>query len=157
MFLTSKYFATFEYAKKAHINVSNFSNFYEDKKYRHLVGSELIKMGECFFIFKTFPGLTKIHAKRLVELELTDYSNKLPLTFLKSEYRFDPKFCEKAGYGKVIDVCGKKFFEFSPEFVKKYKNSTWYTMSKSELNEYLQEDRDAEYLQVSSKFYIIAY
>lgn len=132
MFLNKSYVLSAELAQKMNITINNFSKWYNSNP--DLIGTDLIKMGECLFFKKNTKLLWESHAKALETLRLTDFSNKLPITWLKSEFKFNPQYAEKQGLGKVVDVAKKKFFEFDCDFAYKNRYKTWYPMTKEEFN-----------------------
>lgn len=152
MFLTKDYALSAEFAQKMGITINNFSKWYNSNP--DLEGTDLIKMGECLFFKKNTKLLWKSHANALKTLELTDFTNKVPVTYLRSEYKFDPKYAESRGLGKVIDVANKKFFEFNYDFAYKNRRKTWYPMPKEE---YTDEYADCLALDVAKKHLIILY
>ena len=155
MFLTKDYILTYEFAKKLNITINNFSPWLKWRP--DLVGTDLIKLGECVFFKKSIPLLGRSFRLKLPELELTDFTNKIPITYLKSEYKFNPKFCESHGLGKVIDVCGKKFFEFDWDFAYKNRRKIWYLMSLKEYEDYEKTEGPLQHFQVSRDYLVTLY
>lgn len=155
MFLTPKYVSLHELAKVSKINIANFGGYYENPEYRHLIGSELIKMGDSVFVYKTFPGFMKNHRDKILKYEdqLTDYTNKVPLPYLRNEYHFSEKYALAHGLGKVVDIYGKKFFEFDYDFARKHRNSAWHAATKADIEEF----NDCDNIQVGIKYWILFY
>lgn len=153
MFLNKSYVLSAEFAQKLNITINNFSKWYNANS--DLIGTDLIKMGECLFFKRNTRLLWKAHAKALETLELTDFTNKLPITWLKREFKFDPGWASGNGLGNVINVAGKKFFEFDYDFAYKNRYKTWYPMPKEEFT--LQMYSDCLALDVARNHLIVMY
>lgn len=155
MFLTKDYILTAEIAKKLNITINNFSPWLKWRP--DLIGTDLIKMGDCTFFKSSIPLLYKSHRAILPELNLTDFTNKVPLTYLKYEYKFNPKFCETQGLGQVVKVVNKKFFEFNWDFAYKNRRKTWYLMSLKEYEDFVKTDGELLNFQVSRDYLVTLY
>lgn len=153
MFLTNDYILTAEFSKKLNISINNFSNWYN--QYPDLVDTGyLVKLGDCTFFRKSIKLLFPRWKKALKELEFTDFSNILPLQYLKTNYSFDEKFFDK---GERCVIAGKTMFRFDKEFADFHRNKVWYKMTNNELNETLKEVEDLEYFKVRPKIYVVYY
>lgn len=153
MFLSKDYILTAEFAKKLNISINNFSKWYNT--YPDLVDrGELVKLGDCTFFRKTIKLLYPSWKKALNEHTWTDFSNILPLQYLKTNFSLNEDFVT---FGKRVKIAGKTMFKFNEDFVNIHKNKVWYKMSLNELNEALKETPDLEYFQTRSKTYVVYY
>lgn len=155
MFLTKDYILSAEFAKKLGITINNFSPWVKWRP--DLLGTDLLKLGECLFFKKNCPLLGRTYTLAAQELELTDFTNKIPLTYLKAEYKFNPDYCEKSGLGKIIEIAGKKFFEFDYNFAYKNRRKTWYLMELDEYHNYQAREGGLLHFQVSPKYLVTLY
>lgn len=130
MFLNKNYIFIAELAKKLGITINNFSCWYSRNP--ELIGTDIIKLGDCSFVRKDSAILGEFYEAKIKELELTDISNKVPLSYLKAEFKFNPKHPPVVTLGEVVDIAGKKFFAFDYDFAYKHRRKTWYPMTKSE-------------------------
>lgn len=153
--LTKDYILSQELAQMLGVHIATFSNWYND--YPDYVDNGLIiKYGNCTFFNKDLP-LFVLSRREWIQNNIgkfTDFTNSYPITYLKSEFNFDPYFSR--GYGELFNVCNKNFFKFNEYTAKKIKNKTLYPMNKQELNEYLLDD-NVDYLHVSKNNYIVYY
>ena len=130
MFLTKNYIFIGELAKKLGITINNFSCWYSRNP--ELAGTDMFRLGDCLFVRKDSAILGDFYEAKIRELDLTDISNKVPLSYLKAEYHFNPKHPPVVALGEVVEIAGKKFFEFDYDFAFKHRRKTWYPMTKSE-------------------------
>lgn len=157
MFLTSDFVLTKEYAEHNGITINNFSHW--ATKYPDLVDrGQIVIYGKCTFFKKDIPILLPVDKQRVHTTILTDFSDKLPLGWLRAEFKVDSKFMEKAGYGKEIKVGTKNFFQFNKKFVKKYKDLTWSAVPKEEYESLKESDySDCEAFQCGKNMYVVCY
>lgn len=130
MFLNKNYIFIGELAKKLGITINNFSCWYSRNP--ELIGTDIIKLGDCSFVRKDSAILGEFYEAKIKELQLTDISNKVPLSYLKAEYYFNLRHPPVLKLGEIVEIAGKKFFAFDTDFAYKNRRKTWYPMTKVE-------------------------
>ena len=155
MFLTKDYIYQREFAFKRGVSINNLSNLFKmhPEAYDNL---DIVRLGISLFFRKTSKMLGPVYSQLAKNNQYTDFSNKLVCSYLKHEYQCNIPFLESQNYGKVIDVCGIKVFEFNDDFVKRF-DGVWYSMNRKELNELLEEMNDLDYFQVNKNQFIVNY
>jgi len=157
MFLNKKYILANELVQKMGIHIANISmlrNEFEDQDDM----STIIKMNNCNFIKSGSHKLPNNIAMGIAANEFTDMSNKLPCTWVRTEYEVTEKELQKAGIitGK-IKVAGKDFYEFTEEWVAKVKNKIVYTLDKNETMSCMDKGQILGYVQVSKNKFLTWY
>ena len=155
MFLTKDYIYQKEFTTKRGVSINNLSNLFKahPEAYDNL---DIVRLGINLFFRKTSRMLGPVYGTLARSEKYTDFSNKLVCSYLKHEYQCSIPFLESQKYGKTIDICGTKVFEFNEEFVKKY-DKTWYSMCRRDLRELLLEMPDLDYFQVDKNQFIVSY
>lgn len=131
MFLNKKYILANELVEKMGIHIANISmlaKHFEDNDYGHVV-----KMNNCTFINSKSNQLPHNIEVGVWAHKYTDMSDKLPCTFVRTEYGMTEKEMLKADMiiGKV-KVAGKDFYQFKPEFIKLVGKNIPYVLDKED-------------------------
>jgi hypothetical protein len=131
MFLNTKYVLANEVVQKMGIHIANISMLakeFEDNDYGHVV-----KMNNCTFINSKSNQLPHNILVGILANDYTDMSDKLPCTWVRTEYGMTEKEMLKADiiFGKV-KIAGKDFYHFKPEFVKTMKKKIGYVLDAEE-------------------------
>lgn len=158
MFLDKNFVLTAEFAKVCDITINNFSKWYNS--YPDLVDyGYLYKFGDCTFFRKNIPILLTSWKEKLKihEAELTDFSDKLPLNYLKTEFGFDEKFAKKTGLGTRVKIAGKNFIQFNPDFASSQKRKVWVRVTDEELKECEDEGTPLDTFNVATKIKVCFY
>lgn len=135
MFLSNDYILANELTKKMNIHIANISMLkqrLEDQNNE----TDMVKLNNCTFINKKSIFLPKNIREGIKKNIFTDISNKLPVTFVKSEYEITEREMNNSGIiqGKK-KIAGKDFYVFNNDFVEKVKNSIVYVLDKKETEE----------------------
>jgi hypothetical protein len=157
MFLNKNYILANELIQKMNINIANISvivNHYED-------GNDfttMFRMNNCTMINSASQKLPKNLRDAIAVNEFTDITNKLPCTFVRSEYEFTEKeLIESNIVIDKIEISGKKFYVFDRDFVEKVKNKIVYALDASETMECFRKKQIEGYIQVSKNKYLTWY
>lgn len=153
MFLTKDYIYQREFTVKRGVRINNLSNLFKAHP-EAFDNGDIVRQGQGVFFRKDSKILGPIYGDLAKKQEYTTFSNKILCSHLKSEYKCKMRYL--GPFGKVIDVCGAKFFEFNEDFVKKY-DGVWYTVESEELTELLGDMPDLSYFQVNKNQYIVTY
>lgn len=156
MFLNKKYILANELVEKMGIHIANISMLM--KEYEDTDNGTFVKMNNCTFINSndaTLPNNIKIGMQNN---QFTDMTNKLPCTFVRSEYEITEKELFKSGMvTKKVEVAGKDFYEFAPEFVEKMKYKIGYVLDEVETMECYRKNQILGYTQLSKNKYFTWY
>jgi hypothetical protein len=157
MFLNQNYILANELIQKMDINIANISvlvSHYEDcDDY-----TTMYKMNNCTMINTASHKLPKNLREAIAANKFTDITNKLPCTFVKSEYEFTEKeLTESKIVIDKIEIAGKKFFVFDRDFVEKVKNKIVYALNATETMECFRKKQIEGYIQVSKNKYLTWY
>ena len=153
MFLTKDYIYQREFTVKRGVTINNLSNLFKKNPEAYDNG-DVVTQGQGVFFRKDSKILGPIYGELAKTQEYTDFSNKLLCSHLRSEYKCKMKYLEP--YGKQIEVCGAKVFEFNENFVKKY-DGVWYPVEGEELKELLEEMPDLGHFQVAKNQFVVVY
>lgn len=154
MFLDKKYILANELVEKMNIHIANISMLskqFEDNDYGHV-----IKMNNCTFINSESRQLPHNIEVGLFAHKYTDMSNKLPCTYVKSEFEVTEREWFKSGIvvDKVV-IAGKKFYVFDKEFVKTMKRKVPYVLDAAETAECTAKGYIEGSIQLSkNKFFV---
>ena len=119
MFLNTNYILANELVKKMNIHIANISML-KQKIENSDNYDDMIKMNNCTFINKKSIYLPKNIRLGIANNVFTDMSNKLPCTYVRSEYGISEKELFASGIIKEkIEVCNKDFYVFTDEFIEK--------------------------------------
>lgn len=132
MFLSKKYILANELVQEMGIHIANISMFTKNLAEHDLTA---IKMGNCTFLNSNSVTLPKNITTAVLLNSFTDMSDKLPCTWVKSEYELREKELFKSGL--VIDkvtIANKHFYVFAPEYAKKFKYKVPYILTEKEKN-----------------------
>lgn len=157
MFLKKNYILANELVQKMDIHIANISMMrkqFEDADDM----TTILKMNNCNFIKTNSHKLPNNIRQGIACNEFTDMSNKLPCTFVRSEY----PLTEKDWYasGVVIDkvnIAGKQFYVFSDEFVKTTHNKIVYILDKKETDECYRKGQIDGFIQAAKNKFITWY
>jgi len=157
VFLTKDYVLANELVQNMGINIANISNLIKEFEQLDYYG-DIIKMNNCTFLKKIsdrFPGNIK---NGLRKYEFTDMSNKLPCRYVQTEYRLSDKNLENSGILlEKRKICGKQFYIFTNDFVKRVKNKIGYTLNKTETNTAIKNGDIDGSLQISKNKFLTWY
>jgi hypothetical protein len=157
MFLSSNYILANELVQKMNIHIANISMLrqqFEDCD----DFTTLFKMNNCTMIKTNSHKLPRNMIAGIAVNEFTDITNKLPCTFVRTEYEFTEK--ELTTSEIVIDkvmIAGKEFYVFDRDFVEKVKNKIVYALDALETMECFRKKQIEGYIQVSNNKYLTWY
>jgi hypothetical protein len=154
MFLNKKYILANELVEKMGIHIANISMLakqFEDNDYGHV-----IKMNNCTFINSESRQLPHNIEVGLFAHKYTDISNKLPCTFVKSEFEVTEREWFKSGIvTDKVTIAGKKFYVFNDNFVKTMKRKVPYVLDSKETNECMAKGQIEGSIKLSkNKFFV---
>ena len=157
MFLDSKYILANELTNKMDIHVANISmmrSVFEDNNDFY----SMPKKNNCTFINTKANNLPNNIKIGILTNSFTDMSDKLPCTYVRTEYGMTQKEMEKADMiiGKV-KISGKDFYQFKPEFVKKMKRKIGYILEEHEAIDCFNKDQIDGYVKLSKNKYFSWY
>lgn len=154
MFLHKKYILANELVQKMGIHIANISMLRQQFEDADDFGS-IIKMNNCSFISTMCNHLPNNIKVGILNNTFTDMSDKLPCTFVKTEYGITEKELFKVGF--VIDkvkICGKDLYVFDKKFVKKMHNKIGYVLDKEETEDCFKKELIDGYTMLSkNKFF----
>ena len=155
MFLNKKYILSNELVDKMGIHIANISMIRQQFEDNNDFGS-IVKMNNCSFINITCNHLPNNIKNGILNNTFTDMSDKLPCTFVKSEYNVTENELFRSGI--VIDkvtIASKDFYVFNQEFIKKMRNKLGYVLNKKELDECIKNNEIDGFEQISkNKFFV---
>lgn len=157
MFLDSKYILANELTDKMNIHVANISMMRQVFENNNDFYS-MPKKNNCTFINTKAHALPNNIQVGILANEFTDVSDKLPCTYVRTEYGMTEKEMKKADMiiGKV-KVAGKDFYQFKPEFVAKMKRKIGYILDEKETMECYRAGTIDGYTQLSKNKYFTWY
>lgn len=150
-FATKDYMLTAEIADKLNISMTNISKWYAEFP-EFVANKHLVRIGNCVFVHKDFPNLTK-NMKIIFNEPRIDWSNKLPLNYMIRNFKINVVYCEKYNIGHKISyifkthrnrVIQKDFFEFDLSILKLLKDTKLESSKVASLNS----------VQVSKNYFI---
>lgn len=157
MFLSDNYILANELVQKMDIHIANIS-ILKNNLERLNNTKDIISLKKCSFINKDSLMLPNNILVGIFSNEFTDISDKLPVTYVRSEFGITYKELQKSGIllGKV-KIAGKQFYHFTPEFVEKMKNKTVYILNKKETLE-CERNKDIDgYIQLGKNKFLTWY
>lgn len=154
MFLNKNYVLANELVQKMGIHIANISmlvKYYEDRENF----STMLKMNNCTFINSKDSSLPNNIRIGLANNNFTDMSNKLPCTWVKTEYEMSDKdLINSDMIIEKVKIAGKDFYVFAPEFVQKMQGKIGYTLDKAETMDCMAKGQIDGYTQLSkNKFF----
>lgn len=156
MFLHKKYILANELVQKMGIHIANISmlvNDYEDSD-----NGTFVKMNNCTFINTKDTTLPNNILAGIYANDFTDMTDKLPCTFIRSEYGITEKELLKSGMAtEVVTIAGKDFYKFSPEFVNKMKYKIGYVLDEAETMDCYRKNQILGYTQLAKNKYFTWY
>lgn len=166
-FVTKEYVSSAEVCDKLELHIATFSkwiNEIDEVRDRF----QIVKMGNITFIRKDLPKFRN-YRERLEGIKLTDYSDLVPLSYLKSEYNFDEDYLREhpelgefvtltfsTKQGKEADT-DKTFFKFNSELRNKLRRAVWYTASKREIESDPETFGDIQKIQIAKDKFLTYY
>jgi|FLOH01.1.fsa_nt_gi hypothetical protein len=157
MFLSKDYILANELVEKMGIHIANISmlrNEFEN------VGNmtDIVKLNNCSFINTKSINLPNNIKNGIAKHTFTDVSDKLPMTFLRSEYDLSAADLRKAGIiTGDIKITDKKFFIFKQDFIEKVKGSIVYLLDDAETKECLEDGSIDGAIKITKNKYITWY
>ncbi|HEH4511688.1 TPA: hypothetical protein SG275_001646 [Campylobacter coli] len=142
---------TAEIADKLNISMTNISKWYV-KFPASVTNKHLVRIGNCVFVHRDFPNLTK-NMKIIFNEPRIDWSNKLPLNYMIKNFKINVAYCKKynIGYKTSYDfkthrnrTIQKDFFVFDPSILKLLKATELESSKVASLNS----------IQVSKNYFI---
>lgn len=157
MFLQSKYILANELVQKMDIHIANISMLaktYEDQD----DFATMVKMNNCTFIDTKANKLPANIKVGISKYEYTDMTNKLPCTWVRTEYGITEKELFNTGMvTEKVKIAGKEFYIFADEFVQKMKGKIGYVLDESETNYCLEKNQIACATKLSKNKYFTWY
>lgn len=135
MFLEKKFILANELVEKMDIHIANISMLrqqFEDNDDFY----SIVKMNNCSFINTRARNLPNNIRVGIYSNTFTDMSDKLPCTWVKSEYDVTERELFKSGI--VVDkikISGKQLYVFNKEFVNTMKHKIGYVLDAKECQE----------------------
>lgn len=153
MFLKKNYILANELVQKMGIHIANISMLAKDHEDDD--SGTFIKMNNCTFVNKASSNLPNNFKHACMIHEFTDMTDKLPCTFVRAEYEVTEKELFKSGMViEKIEVAGKDFYRFAPEFVQKMKYKIGYVLDKAETDSCMSKGQIDGYIQLGkNKFF----
>jgi len=156
MFLNKKYILANELVQKMGIHIANISmlvNEYEDSD-----TGTFVKMNNCTFINTKDATLPNNILAGIYGNEFTDMTDKLPCTYVRTEYGITEKELFKTGMvTKKVEIAGKDFYQFAPEFVQKMKYKIGYVLDETETMDCYRKNQILGYTQLAKDKYFTWY
>lgn len=154
MFLNKDFILSSELTQKMGIHTANISAL--RKEFENEGDSyNILKLNNCTFINTRCRKLPKNIREGIEKNTFTDMSNKLPCTYIRTEFSMTERELKNAGL--VIDkvtVADKDFFVFTDEWVKKLKGKIGYVLNKQETEYCLERKQIIGCVQLNSnKFF----
>lgn len=161
MFLSSNYILGNELVDRMDINIANvsiMSKRFEDENDITTV----IKMNNCNFIKSDSPKLPKYIQTGIRELSsqkpFTDFSDKLPCTWFRSEFELSDKDVMNSEMVKdKVKIHGKEFYVFEKSFIDKVHNRICYVLDESDTKDCWNKKQIEGYIKLSKKKYMTWY
>jgi hypothetical protein len=157
MFLHEKYILGNELVQKMGIAIANISMM--RKKFEHDDDLYSVqKMNNCTFINKRARNLPNYIKEGIRNNTFTDMSDKLPVTYVKSEFQATEIQFKNAGIiTGTVTISGKHFYVFSPDFVARVKNCVPYILNEAETNQARREGNIIDAIKLSNDRYFTWY
>lgn len=156
MFLHKKYILANELVQKMGIHIANISMLVND--YEDVDNGTFVKMNNCTFINTKDMTLPNNILSGIYANEFTDMTDKLPCTFVRTEYGITEKELFKAGMvTEIVTVAGKDFYKFTPEFVQKMQYKIAYVLDEAETMDCYRKKQIAGYTQLAKNKYFTWY
>ena len=135
MFLPKKFILANELVQKMDIHIANISII--RKELEEQGDSYTIqKLNNCNFVNTKSNKLPQNIRDGIRHNEFTDISNKLPVTYVRSEYPATERELMKSGIvTDKVKIAGKTFYVFADDFVNSVKGCLGYVLNE---DEYLQ-------------------
>lgn len=151
MFLSDKYILANELTTKMEIHIANISNLI-DKLENENKFDDFKKLNSCTFLKRDSINLPKNIKEGIEQFssELHTFTDKLPSTFLYSEYGLSKSNMIKSKiFKEEMEIYGKTFYVFTDEFIKKVKNCTLYILPEIEAKQCLLDKEIIDYIKIS--------
>jgi hypothetical protein len=156
MFLNKKYILANELVNKMGIHIANISMLM--KEHEDSDNGMFVKMNNCTFINTKDGELPQNIIDGIRANVFTDMTDKLPCTYIRTEYGITEKELFKAGMvTKIVTIAGKDFYQFAPEFVEKMKYKIGYVLDEVETMECFRKKQILGYTQLAKNKYFTWY
>jgi hypothetical protein len=157
MFLGKKFILGSELTHKMGIHFANVSILRKELEDRDNT-QDIKRLNNCTFISRNGFDYPRNIREGLDKFDLVDCSDKLPKTYIKSEFNLNVQDLKIAGiYKDEIDIYGKKLVQFTPEFVKQVEGCVVYILCEAEAHECLADKSIDGMIKISKKKYITWY
>lgn len=157
MFLNENYILANELVQKMGIHIANISVYRKRFEDENDLGT-IKKMGDCNFINKASEKLPLTIMNGVRAHEFTDMTDKLSAPFVKTEW--DLSYNELYDAGVITEqkfICGKRFYVFDHDFIKKVKRKICYVLNEKETKECFDKELIDGYIKISKKKYLTWY
>lgn len=152
LYLTEDHVLGAELCELMQIHTANISN---------LKLPSILKFGNCPILCKSDSHLPPKIKINLFRSDLTSLKDKIPLSYFKAEYNLTTEEILEHVADRIEVIAGRKILCYKPEFlqkIKRYKiDNMIYIADRKELNEFLYEYEDIDYITVSKNKYIVIY
>jgi len=157
MFLSKNYILANELIQKMQINIANISVL--KQRYENADDySTFLKMNNCTFINTKSASLPKNIKMGIATNDFTDFTDKLPCTYVRTEFGVKEDNWIKSGIvTEKIKIADKQFYQFCPDFVKTMKNKIAYILDEKEARCCKREGDIDGYIQLSKDQYFTWY
>lgn len=156
MFLENNYILGNELAQKMNMHIANISMLAQSLENTN--ADDTIKMNNCTFINAESINLPKNIKHGIWTNKFADMSNKLPCTYVRSEYNVTEKELFKSGIveGKT-EIAGKKFYVFKADFVEKVKGRVIYMLDKDDCESCVESNSIDGFIELSKNKFLSWY
>lgn len=157
MFLDKKYILANELVEKMGIHIANISML--RKLFEHNGNTyDMVKRNNCTFINTKSRHLPNNIMKGINSNILTDMSDKLPRTYVVSEFGITEHELQKSGILKEkIKISSKDFYVFQPDFVKEIKGKIPYILDREETLQCFKNKDILGYIELSKNKFLTWY
>jgi len=157
MFLSKDYILSNELVKKMNIHIANISMLKQRIENSDNY-NDILKMNNCTFINTKSLYLPKNIREGISANKFTDMSNKLPCTFVRTEYGITEKELMASGIIKEkVEVCDKDFYVFTDEFIEKTKGTVINILEEEDALDSYNDGSIDGYIKLSKNKYITWY
>lgn len=147
------YFLANELTDKLGIHIANISMFIKNIKDDEI--DNILKLGNCTFIKKDFNKLPKALLKG-VHL-CTELNNVLPRSWFKEDLDVTDKELEKCNIATIIEIAGRKFYQFTNKFAEEINGKVLYILDKSDTESCSRNGEINGYVQLSKNKFLVWY
>jgi hypothetical protein len=153
VFLNKNYILANELVEKMGIHIANISMLRSHLEEVDDDISTIRKMGNCNFIKKNSLKLPKNIREGIYSNTFADVSNKLPCSWVKTEYEISDSELKKSGVVEnVVTISGKKFYVFKDDFVKTTRNKIVYVLNEQETMDCYKKGQIDGYIKAGKRY-----